>query len=213
MCANYRPLHKSRAHLLDLFEPTFDYKMDIYPRDSSPILISSNEKVQWRSARFGLIPFWAEDFKLSQHTYNARAETVAEKNSFRHAWKKNQFALVPVDAIFEPKYIDGKAHWYAIYRQDKKPFTVAALYEHASVDGQEILSMTMLTINADTHPLMKQFHSPEHEKRSVVIIPEGHRLDWLNTQHAQAVELIREFSADEFTAAPKHQIDNFFFPD
>lgn len=57
MCANYRPIQKSRAHLLDLFEPTFDYKTDIYPEDLSPILISPDQKVEWRAARFGLVPF------------------------------------------------------------------------------------------------------------------------------------------------------------
>ncbi|WP_343578353.1 SOS response-associated peptidase family protein [Acinetobacter sp.] len=210
MCANYRPIHKSRTHLLDLFEPTFDYKMDIYPEDLGPILISPEQKIEWRAARFGLVPFWAKNLKAVQSTYNARVETVADKKSFKHAWNKNQFALVPVEVIFEPKYIDGHAQWYGIYRQDKKPFTVAAIYEYASVAGQEILSMSMLTINADTHPLMNQFHSPEHEKRSVVIISEGHRLDWLNADHTQATELILEFSPDEFTAAPKAKIDNFY---
>lgn len=129
MCANYRPIHKSRAHLLDLFEPTFDYKLDIYPGEHSPILMSPRQEVVWRAARFGLLPFWADDFKAAWHTYNARSETVAKKNSFKHAWSKNQFALVPVEIIFEPKYINGQAQWYGIYRQDKKPFTVAALYE------------------------------------------------------------------------------------
>lgn len=210
MCANYQPIHAGRAHLLDLFEPTFEYKAELYPGDISPILISPEQKIEWRAARFGLIPFWADNLKAARHTYNARSETVAEKNSFKHAWSKNQFALIPVDVIFEPKYIDGQAHWYGIYRQDKKPFTIAAIYEYASMDGQEILSMSMLTINADTHPLMNQFHAPEHEKRSVVIISEGHRLDWLNADHSQATELILEFSPDEFTAAPKSKIDHFF---
>ncbi|EPK0622877.1 SOS response-associated peptidase, partial [Acinetobacter baumannii] len=26
MCANYEPINKDRVHLLDLLEPTFDYK-------------------------------------------------------------------------------------------------------------------------------------------------------------------------------------------
>lgn len=70
--------------------------------------------------------------------------------------------------------------------------------------------MSMLTMNADTHPLMKQFHAPAHEKRSVVIIPEGHRLEWLNADHTQATELILEFSPDEFTAAPKSKINDIY---
>jgi hypothetical protein len=37
-------------------------------------------------------------------------------------------------------------------------------------DGPPSLSFTMLTINADEHPLMKRFHKPEDEKRSVGIL-------------------------------------------
>lgn len=48
---------------------------------------------------------------------------------FRHTWKNSQFALIPVDTIYEQKYIEGKVHWYGVYRKDRMPFTVAALYE------------------------------------------------------------------------------------
>lgn len=209
MCANYEPINKDRVQLLDLFEPTFDYNADLYPGNHSPILISPELDIEWRSARFGLVPFWAKDLKTVKHTYNSRSETVAKKASFKHAWSKSQFALVPVETIFEPKYIDGKAHWYGIYRQDKMPFTVAAIYEYATVEGQEILSMSLLTINADLHPLMNQFHAPEDEKRSIVVIPEGRRVDWLNCNHKQASEFILEFSPDEFTAAPKSDMHKF----
>lgn len=76
-----------------------------------------------------MVPTWAKDLKICRKTYNVRTETVHEKPSFRYAWKNSQFALIPVDTIYEPKYIDGKAHWYGIYRKDGMPFTVAALYE------------------------------------------------------------------------------------
>jgi Uncharacterized conserved protein len=85
-------------------------------------------------ARFGLIPSWAKELKFGRHTYNARTETVASKASFRHAWKNNQFALVPVDTFYEPKYIDGKSYWYAISREDGDPFTVAAIYDDAIIE-------------------------------------------------------------------------------
>ena len=54
-------------------------------------------------------------------------ETVMEKPSFKHAWYNNQFALIPVQTIYEP-------------------FTVAALYEIVKIGEQIICSMTMLTI-------------------------------------------------------------------
>ena len=59
-------------------------------------------------------------------------------------------------------------------------FTVAAIYDSTVIDGQQVRSMSMLTINADHHPFMSQFHKPEDEKRSIIVIPEEYREDWLN---------------------------------
>ncbi|BFM65278.1 hypothetical protein JUNP406_2281 [Acinetobacter baumannii] len=38
MCANYEPISKDRVHLLDLFEPTFEYKADVYPGYDCPLI-------------------------------------------------------------------------------------------------------------------------------------------------------------------------------
>jgi len=54
---------------------------------------------------FGLVPHWGDPVKLSRMTYNARTETVSEKPSFRNAWKRRQFGLIPV------------------YRLDRDPWT------------------------------------------------------------------------------------------
>ncbi len=82
--------------------------------------------------------------------------------------------------IYEPRYVNGKAERWGIYREDGLPFTVAAIYDSTVIDGQQVRSMSMLTINADAHPFMNQFHKPEDEKRSIIIIPEEYRNDWLN---------------------------------
>ena len=92
------------------------------------------------------VPKWAKDTSMAKYTYNARSETVADKPSFKHAWYNNQFALIPVQTIYKPKYIEGKTHRYGIHREDNEPFTVAALYEIVKIGEQIICSMTMLTI-------------------------------------------------------------------
>jgi putative SOS response-associated peptidase YedK len=51
--------------------------------------------------RWGLIPSWAKDPKIGTSLANARAETVAEKPSFRGAWKKGRRCLVFADAFYE----------------------------------------------------------------------------------------------------------------
>ncbi|MDA0697377.1 MAG: SOS response-associated peptidase family protein [Proteobacteria bacterium] len=209
MCANYEPIARNRAQLLNLFEPTFEYKADIYPNYEAPILFLKRGNIEWRLARFGLIAPWLDDIRKAKNTYNARTETVGTKPSFRNAWKKNQFCLIPVETIFEPKFIDGKSHWYGIYRRDEMPFTVAGIYEYAVIDGEEYRSMSMLTINADRHPFMNQFHAPEDEKRSVVVIPQDHWSSWLRGDHTVADRFLHEFSPDEFTACPKAEMHKF----
>lgn len=209
MCANYEPISKNRVHLLDLYEPTFDYKTDIFPAYNGPILIAPNQVIEWRSARFGLVPYWADDIKKVKNTFNARSETIATKPSFKNAWKKNQFCLIPVETIFEPFYKDSKPEWYGIFRRDEMPFTVAGIYEHSSINGEQIISMSMLTINADMHPLMQQFHAPDDEKRSIVVIPQDQRSSWLRGDHTAAERFLHEFSPDEFTACPKADMHKF----
>ncbi|MDH5819088.1 MULTISPECIES: SOS response-associated peptidase [Acinetobacter] len=204
MCSNYEFPSKSQLSLLDLHAEQLELNMKshVYPLAPAPIMMRGAEGFELDIARFGLIPFWAKELKYGRHTYNARTETIASKPSFRHAWKNNQFALVPVDTFYEPKYIDGKPHWFGISREDGNPFTVAAIYDDVLIEGEKIRSFSMLTINSDQHLLMKQFHHPDDEKRSIIVIPEESRHDWLCCDHEQAHEFFFEMR-DEFKAKPR----------
>lgn len=206
MCANYEPIRRNQILQLNLLEPTFDYKTDIFPGYDCPLLFAPDqEHYEWRQVKFGMVPKWAKDLKICRKTYNARTETVHEKPSFKNAWYKSQFALIPVATIFEPKYIQNKPEWWGIARKDEQPFTVAALYESAIIQGQQVRSMTMLTINAEQHPLMNQFHAPTDEKRSIIVIPEDSRLDWLNCSYKEAPHFFQGFPSDEFYSFPKQK--------
>lgn len=204
MCSNYEFPSKSRLSLLDIHEEQLelDMKTHVYPLAPAPIIMRGADEFELDIARFGLIPSWAKELKFGRHTYNARTETVASKASFRHAWKNNQFALVPVDTFYEPKYIDGKSYWYSVSREDGDPFTVAAIYDDAIIEGEKVRSFSMLTINANQHPFMKQFHNPNDEKRSIIVIPEESRQDWLHCDHEEANEFFFEMR-NEFIAKPR----------
>ena len=205
MCSNYEFPSKKRLSLLDIHEEQLELEMKphVYPLYPAPIIMKGADDFELDVAKFGLIPYWVKELKFGRHTYNARTESVATKPSFRNAWKKNQFALVPVDTFYEPKYIDGKPHWYGISREDGNPFTVAAIYEDAVIEGEKVRSFSMITINSDDHPFMKQFHGPDDEKRSIIVIPEESRQDWLHCNHEQASEFFFEMK-DEFIAQPKN---------
>ena len=136
---------------------------------------------------FGLVPHWATDTKIARQTYNARTETVASKPSFRDAWKKAHHCIIPADAIYEPDWRSGKAVPTRISRSDGQPMGIAGLWSWwKSPKGEVLHSFTMLTINADQHPLMNQFHKPNDEKRMVVVLPEHRYDDWLHADAQQS---------------------------
>lgn len=207
MCSNYEIPKRSALTRLDVEVGPLDLELKphVYPGYHSPIIMKDFDL---DFGKFGLLPAWAKDFKFSSYTYNARTETVAEKPSFRHAWKYSKFCLVPVQEFYEPKYIDGKAHWYTIKREDNQPFTVAAIYDDAVIKDSKVRSFSMLTINADNHPFMKQFHAPNDEKRSIIVIPEQYRNDWLNVDSENAHEYFFELTDEYITFSRDHSSES-----
>lgn len=206
MCANYIPTEAlPLAAMFQSLDVTFDYRAETYPGYDAPVLHAvagrPDELLPVR-ATFGLIPPWSKDTKISRMTYNARAETIAEKASYKRPWAKRQFCLVPVQAFYEPCYESGKAERWAIQRADGSPFALAAIWEHwKNPEGAWQRSFSMVTINATGHPLMQRFHAPEDEKRSVVVVPPGRYRSWLAAStEDEARDHLRPFDADQFTA-------------
>jgi putative SOS response-associated peptidase YedK len=141
---------------------------------------------------FGLVPHWSRDTKITRHTYNARSETVAEKPSFRDAWRQEQRCIIPADAFFEPDWRSGKAVPTRIACADGEPMGIAGLWSAwKSPKGELLHSYTMLTINADEHALMRLFHKPGDEKRMVVILPPESYQHWLEAPAARSMEFMR----------------------
>jgi putative SOS response-associated peptidase YedK len=171
------------------------YPEAAYPGYAAPIIHKSaqaGQDVEVATALFGLIPSWAKDRSIGKRTYNARTETIAEKPSFRNAWRQARFCLVPMEQFFEPCWETGKAVQWRIFRTDDEPFTVAGIWESWTdrETGEIVKSFSMLTINADGHPIMGRFHRPADEKRSLVIVPPELRNDWLNASAAEAPQFL-----------------------
>jgi putative SOS response-associated peptidase YedK len=143
-------------------------------------------------AKFGLIPSWAKDSKISRHTYNARSETVREKPSFRQAWKQRRYAIAILDNFYEPSYVSGKAERWRIELESQDPFGIASLWDTWTdpSTGELVTSFTMLTVNADSHPVMKQFHKPGDEKRTPVVLNTDQFNQWLGADDAQAMGMM-----------------------
>lgn len=199
MCSNYRPPKSEALAQYDIELPGFEYG-EAYPVSLAPFLASLKPDT-WLPGTFGLLPHWAEP-KLAKMTYNARSETVADKPSFRNAWRHRQLAVIPVQAFFEPCYESGKAVRWRIERVDGKPFGLAGIWESRTTkDGDPAWSFSMLTINADEHPVMHRFHKPGDEKRSVVVLDDGTWQDWLKAdQENQMRGFLQQFDPGKFRA-------------
>lgn len=126
--------------------------------------------------RWGLIPSWAKERDFGARTINARAETVAEKPSFRAAYKKRR-CLVPADGYYEwKKASDGKQP-YRFCRQDDGLFAFAGLWEHwrDPADGEELQTCTIIVCEAGA------FTQPVHHRMPVIVQPDLFPL-WLGEE-------------------------------
>ena len=195
MCTNFTPTTRAQWVKENLgVELPSGFPEEAYPGYLAPVVVKSrqSERVACGLARFGLIPGWAKDDKISRHTYNARSETVAEKPSYRTAWRQRQFGLVLVDNFYEPSYESGKAVRWKIELASGDPFGIACLWDRWTdpASGERVVSFSMLTVNADDHPVMRQFHKPGDEKRTPVIIAPELQDAWLSADATKASELI-----------------------
>ena len=196
MCTNFTPTRNGqwvKEHFgVDL--PGADYPVEAYPGYAAPIVIKSHQtgRVACGLARFGLIPSWAKDDKISRHTYNARSETVREKPSYRTAWKQRRYGIALLDNFYEPNYVTGKAERWKIELESKEPFGIASIWDTwiDPVSGELVTSFSMLTVNADEHAVMKQFHKPRDEKRTPVVLAPSQFHDWLSADASVALEMM-----------------------
>jgi putative SOS response-associated peptidase YedK len=106
--------------------------------------------------RWGLIPSWASDPKIGNKTFNARAETITEKPSFRAAFRVRRCAIL-VDAWYEWATIDSKRVPHAFTVEGQDVVALAGLWDTwKSPEGKVVQSCTIITTEANA--TTKSFH-------------------------------------------------------
>ena len=222
MCSHYQAIQEPERYVrhFGATPPDDAGKHDLWPGYRGtfirrhPHADVGDEAVPQREALtglFGLVPHWSPDTKITKHTYNARSETAASKPSFRDAWKHAQHCIIPADAFYEPDWRSGRAIPTRIERADGAPMGLAGLWARwKSPQGEVVHSYTMLTINADEHPLMRHFHKPTDEKRMVVILPEDAYDAWLRAGPDHGRAFMRAFAADQLYASGPAQPRSLF---
>ncbi|MGZ8261676.1 MAG: SOS response-associated peptidase [Methylotenera sp.] len=197
MCSSFQPIKNHHANWVKLhFDcelPDTPWHEEVYPTYPAPFIYLDKGKPRCELAQFGLVPHWATDKKkFGLRTYNARRETVQEKPSYRAAWKERRFGLVLMESFYEPNWETGKALRWRIKRADGEPMAAASIWERSVDDetGEINISFSMLTINAEGHEVMKHFHKPEDEKRSVVVLNDSEFQPWLHASHNEAIAML-----------------------
>lgn len=136
---------------------------------------------------WGLVPRWAKDTKAAAQAMNARSETVAEKPTFREAFRKRR-CLVPIDGFYEwralPPGPKPRKQAYAISPVADEPMVLAGLWEGwRSPEGEILRSFTILTRAADGW--LAELHP-----RTPVILPPEAWPGWLGEIEADPMRLI-----------------------
>ncbi len=158
------------------------------------------------------MPWFAKTAKLPYSTNNARYEEIATKASFKASWHHGKRCIIPALSFDEPNWESGRNVWWRFARADGAPWGLAGLWNtwKDPATGELIESYTMLTINADQHPLMSRMHKPDpklpigsQDKRSVIPIELADVDQWLEGSLKDAQALLQLAPVEVFAAAPR----------
>ncbi len=135
------------------------------------------------SFRWGLIPSWAKDPSIGSRMINARGETVAEKPSFRTAFRRRR-CLVLADGYYEWKKEGKGKQPYHIHLPEGEVFAFAGLWERWSPDGDEPLETCTIITTAASGPL-----ADLHDRMPVILDSIDYE-PWLATPEEEAAKLL-----------------------
>lgn len=203
MCGRFT-LTVNPADLQETFE-NYTFPQKFAPRyniaPTQPVLVIPNDETN--TADFflwGLIPMWAKDPGIGNKLINARAETLAEKPSFRGSLKYKR-CLVLADGFYEWKSgPGGKTKTpYFIHMNDRKPFAFAGLWDSwNSPDGAQVKTCTIIT--TEPNELMTLIHN-----RMPAILHPRDYAKWLDPspQTPESLRpLLKPFPPEEMNAFP-----------
>ena len=140
---------------------------------------------------WGLIPAWAKDRKIAVHTFNARAETLLEKPSFRSAYQHRR-CLIPATGFFEWHSTETGKHPYHIHQAECGLFAFAGLWEYWQYEQERVYSCTLITTAAVDK--MARIHA----RMPVIITPDFYSR-WLDKTNT-AVKMVDFLAANAYSA-------------
>jgi putative SOS response-associated peptidase YedK len=174
---------------------------------------NDNRQRELTMLRWGLVPFWAKDPAIGNRMINARAETVAEKPSYRAAFKHRR-CVVLADGFYE-WHRDGDVkipHFISLLSGE--PFGLAALWESWTdkENGESLNTTTLITTVAN------EFMQPLHHRMPVILQPDSAKV-WMSgsddylAQAADRTPALRAWPVDRRVNNARNQGEELIVPD
>jgi putative SOS response-associated peptidase YedK len=209
MCSRYSLTSPPEA-VRKLFEvggsDDFPPRYNIAPTDPALIVRADGQKArELYLVRWGLIPPWVKDPRDFATLINARAETAAEKPSFRGALRHRR-CIVPTDGFYEWTGRPGAKQPHLVRLKNQSLFALAGLWEHwLGADGSELETMAILTTSAN------EDMAAIHDRMPVIIGPADYER-WLDCRPGTAdhvMDLLRPLPAGHIeTLAVNPKLNN-----
>ncbi len=177
--------------------PNLPPRHNVAPTQSVPVvrLTAGGEGRELVLVRWGLIPHWAKDPSIGNRLINARAESVADKPSFRDAFRRRR-CLVVADGFYEWQKLGTRKQPFLIRLKNREPFAFAGLWSRwRTPEGGDLDTCTIIT--TDANPLL----APIHDRMPVILAPADHAC-WLDPAAGDPRPLLRPFADEALEAVP-----------
>lgn len=200
MCGRYAlygPASRLReAYGLDDW-PEFADHYNIAPSLAVPVIRQAPDgRPVVHCLRWGLVPNWAKATSIGGKLNNARAESIAQKPSFRNAYRRRR-CLIPACGFYEWQELPGqrKQPWFISLRGDA-PLAMGGLWESwVAASGQVLRSFCVVTTTPN------EVMRPIHDRMPVIVAPRDWPR-WLDPTVNAVAELLMPAAADGMQAWP-----------
>jgi putative SOS response-associated peptidase YedK len=158
-------------------------RFNVAPTDEAAVVVQRGERRAVTAYRWGLIPHWADDPRIGNRMFNARAETLASSPAFRDAFRRHR-CLVPVDSFYEWRR-DGRSRQpFRIVRTDGRPLALAGLWSGWRDPDTGEVRRTFTIITTSPNDLVRPVHD-----RMPVLVPPSAWGRWLDPDPPDPAEL------------------------
>ncbi len=219
MCNRYRPARLEELAYFGISAPSLAYPHnDIGPFGQGVFLRWDPQTCELEAVvgQWGLIGWFAKTpvpekkpGKRPILTNNARFETIHKLPTYREPWANGQRCIIPAASYVEPCWETGKNQWWRFMQAEHLPWGIAGIWNtwKDKETGELVESYSMVTVNADRHPLLSRMHranperpSTQQDKRAIVPLAPSAFETWLKGSIEEASAALVLPSPEQFDA-------------